>query len=360
MRVFNFTPGPAMLPLSVLERIREELLDYHGIGASIIEISHRSKEFLEVLDQTDQLFRELSQLPKNYQILYVHGGARMQFSAIPMNLLALRPQKKAFYIESGYFAKLARDEAARYGNVSGISSADTNYDRIPSFSLNQVDPETSYIHLTSNNTIYGTCWQSFPDTGTIPLVGDFTSEILARVVDYSRFGAFYASFQKNLGPSGMALVCVREDLLGKSLPETPTMLNYAVCAKDHSLTNTTNTFAIYVMKLFLEWMKDQGGVAALEVINRKKAKLIYDVLDQSKLYKSTTLPAHRSIMNVTFTLPNEALTNKFLKESLQEGLYELKGHRNVGGIRASIYNGMPLAGVEKLVLFMKQFEQKNA
>lgn len=358
-RVFNFGAGPATLPLSVLERIREEFLDYQGIGASIIEISHRSKAFETILNETDQLFRELVALPKNYQILYVHGGARMQFSALPLNLLGRSPTKKALYFESGNFAKLAREEATKYGKIEVVSSANTNYDRIPSFDPQQLSSDLAYVHITTNNTLYGTRWQTFPETGNIPLVGDSTSEILSRVVDYSRFGVIYASFQKNLGPAGMALVCIREDLLSHALPETPTLLNYSVYHKDHSLTNTTNTFAIYVLHLMLQWLKEQGGVSAIEAINEEKAQTLYQILDQSSFYKGVAHPEHRSRMNVTFTLPNDELQERFLKEALKENLYELKGHRNVGGVRASIYNPMPLEGIQALAVFMKEFEKKN-
>ncbi|MGK5092713.1 3-phosphoserine/phosphohydroxythreonine transaminase [Deltaproteobacteria bacterium TL4] len=357
-RVYNFSAGPAMLPTPVMEKVQQEFLDYRGLGASLIEISHRSKEFIELMDQTDALIKELANLPDNYKILYVHGGARMQFSAIPMNFIGRSASKKAYYVESGDFAKLAQKEAMRYGKSEILaSSAGTRFDRIPEIDIAKMDQDAAYLHITSNNTIYGTAWQTFPDTGTIPLIADMTSEILSRTVDYSKFGVIYAGLQKNLGPSGMALVFVREDLLGKAIPETPTLLDYADYAANHSVSNTINTFAVYMLNLILQWMKDQGGVKAIEKVNRKKAALIYKCLDDSQFYKATVHKDHRSLMNATFVLPNEELLNAFVKGATAQGLYALKGHRNVGGVRASIYNAMPLEGVESLVAFMKEFER---
>ncbi|MBF0237385.1 MAG: 3-phosphoserine/phosphohydroxythreonine transaminase [SAR324 cluster bacterium] len=359
-RVYNFGAGPAMLPISVMEKAQAEFLDFNGMGASVIEISHRSKEFEALLAETDTLFKELTSLPENYRILYVHGGARMQFSAIPMNLIARSPSRKAIYVESGDFAKIARKEAERYGKIDVIaSSADTKYDRIPAFDVSKIDQDAAYFHITGNNTIYGTRWQQFPETGNVPLVADFTSEMLSRVVDFSKFGIAYAGLQKNLGPSGVAVVVIREDLLGHAIPETPTLLDYAQYEKDHSMTNTINTFAIYMMKLVLEWFKELGGIAALEKINVQKANILYDLLDNSGFYKAVSHPDHRSIMTVTFNLPSEDLLAKFLKDALKQGLYALKGHRNAGGVRASIYNAMPVAGVNALADFMKEFERQN-
>ena len=358
-QVYNFGAGPAMLPIPVMEKAKEEFLNYNQLGASIIEISHRSKEFEEVINHADALLTELLELPPNYKILYVHGGAQMQFAAVPLNLLGLKPGHKAAYVDSGNFATLARKEATRYGNVTlAASSEDTNFDRIPEFDPTRVDADTSYIHITSNNTIYGTRWQSFPETGNIPLVADSTSELLSRHIDVNKFGLIYAGLQKNLGPAGLACVIVREDLLGKALPSTPTLLNYAVYADKHSLANTNNTFAIYMMSLVMQWLKDQGGVAAIEAINEEKAQLIYHVIDESDFYLGTTHPQHRSRMNVTFNLANPELLDDFLKQALECGLYALKGHRNVGGVRASIYNAMPMAGCQALVDFMMDFERR--
>ncbi|MDO8271646.1 MAG: 3-phosphoserine/phosphohydroxythreonine transaminase [Gammaproteobacteria bacterium] len=359
-RVFNFGAGPAMLPTSVMERARDEFLDFQGMGAGLIEISHRCKEFDAVIDKTDALFKELSGIPDNYKILYVHGGAQMQFSAIPLNLLNLKPAHKAAYVDSGNFAMLARKEASRYGNViCAATSEATNFDRIPAFDPQALDADTSYVHITSNNTIFGTRWHQFPNTGSIPLVADMTSELLSRKLDYNQFGVIFAGLQKNLGPAGMALVLVREDLLGHALPYTPSLLDYSVYAKNHSLYNTNNTFAIYMMMLVLEWLKEQGGVDAIQVQNEKKAKLIYDAIDSTDFYIGSAHKDHRSIMNVTFNIAKPELTDTFVSEANKQGLYALKGHRLVGGIRASIYNAMPVEGCQKLVDFMKDFEKRN-
>ncbi|MEK7260124.1 MAG: 3-phosphoserine/phosphohydroxythreonine transaminase [Pseudomonadota bacterium] len=359
-RVFNFGAGPAMLPTSVMERARDEFLDFQGMGAGLIEISHRCKEFDAVIDKTDALFKELSGIPDNYKILYVHGGAQMQFSAIPLNLLNLKPAHKAAYVDSGNFAMLARKEASRYGNViCAATSEATNFDRIPAFDPQALDADTSYVHITSNNTIFGTRWHQFPTTGGIPLVADMTSELLSRKLDYNQFGVIFAGLQKNLGPAGMALVLIREDLLGHALPYTPSLLDYSVYAKNHSLYNTNNTFAIYMMMLVLEWLKEQGGVDAIEVQNEKKAQLIYDAIDGTDFYIGSAHKDHRSVMNVTFNIAKPELTDTFVSEANKQGLYALKGHRLVGGIRASIYNAMPVEGCQKLVDFMKDFEKRN-
>ncbi len=359
-RVFNFGAGPAMLPTAVMEKAQQEFLDYDGMGASIIEISHRSKEFDAIINATDTLLIELASIPDNYKILYVHGGAQMQFAAVPLNLIGRNSARKAAYIESGNFAKLAAKEATRYGEISTVaSSAVSDYDRIPEFDAYTVDADTSYIHITSNNTLYGTRWQQFPATGDIPLVADMTSELLSRKVDISQFGIIYAGLQKNLGPAGLACVIIREDLLEHALAETPGLLNYKTYAEKHSLANTNNTFAIYIMKLVLEWLRDQGGVEAIESQNDSKAELLYEVIDNSDFYLGVAQREHRSTMNVTFNLANNDLLDKFLAQALEHGLYALKGHRNVGGVRASIYNAMPRVGCETLANFMGEFENNN-
>ncbi|PCJ25595.1 MAG: 3-phosphoserine/phosphohydroxythreonine aminotransferase [SAR86 cluster bacterium] len=359
-QVFNFGAGPAMLPRAVMEKAQQEFLDYNGMGASVIEISHRSKEFDAIINETDSLLKELASIPDNYKILYVHGGAQMQFSAVPMNLINRLPAKKAAYVESGNFAKLSAKEAARYGDVTTIASSEAdNYNSIPAFDASTLDADTSYVHITSNNTLYGTRWQEFPDTGDIPLVADMTSELLSRRIDISKFGIIYAGLQKNLGPAGLACVIIREDLLGLALPETPSLLNYKTYADKHSLANTNNTFAIYMMKLVLEWLRDQGGLDAIETRNEEKAALLYDVIDSSEMYVGVAQKEHRSIMNVTFNLTNNDLLDDFLTQALAKGLYALKGHRNVGGIRASIYNAMPREGCQVLADFMQEFEKAN-
>ncbi|GJM12893.1 MAG: phosphoserine aminotransferase [Pseudohongiella sp.] len=359
-RVFNFGAGPAMLPTAVMERAQKEFLNYQGMGTGLIEISHRSKEFEDVINSADALLTELANIPDNYKILYVHGGAQMQFSAIPMNLINRNPAKKAAYVETGNFAALARKEAARYGNVTVAASSEaTDFDRIPDFDPASLDADTSYVHITSNNTIYGTRWQQFPDTGDIPLVADMTSELLSRRLDISKFGVIFAGLQKNLGPAGLACVIIREDLLGHAIPETPSLLNYKTYADKHSLANTNNTFAIYMMKLVLEWLKGEGGLDVMEARNEEKAALIYDVIDSSDFYLATVQKDHRSTMNVTFNLANNDLLGDFLEQALAKGLYALKGHRNVGGVRASIYNAMPREGCAALAEFMQEFEKNN-
>jgi phosphoserine aminotransferase len=359
-QVYNFGAGPAMLPVPVMERIREEFLDFQGMGVSVIEVSHRAKQFEKVLLDAQESFRQLTNLPDNYKILFVHGGARMQFSALPMNLAGRSASKKCLYVETGNFAKLANKDAKGYGDIQVIaSSADTKYDRLPSITPEMIDQDAAYLHITTNNTLYGSRYSQFPDAGNVPLIADQTSEILSRVVDYSKFGCIYAGLQKNLGPSGTAIVVIREDLLGHASAETPVLLNYEQCAKDNSLTNTANTFAIYVTGLVLEWLQEQGGIAAIEKINEQKAKTLYDLIDAGDYYRGVIQPEVRGTMNVSFNLASEELEAKFLKEAGEKGLYALKGHRSVGGIRASIYNAMPLAGVDTLASFMKEFESKN-
>ncbi len=359
-RIFNFGAGPAMLPESVMKKAQADLLDFKGLGVSVIEVSHRTKEFEGLVDETNQLFRKLSNLPDNYKIIYIHGGAQMQFSAIPLNLIGRSPVKKALFFETGNFAKQAREEASRYGEAKIVaSSAATNFDRIPFYEPTDLDDDAAYVHITSNNTIMGTQWKKYPETGALPLVIDATSDMLSQVVDFSQVGVMFASLQKNLGPPGVALVVIREDLLGHALPETPKLLNYELNVKNNSMINTVNTFGIYMVNLVLQWLEEQGGVEAIEVQNRKKAASLYEVIDNSGFYKAFAQLEHRSMMNVPFNLPSEELLAKFLKEALAEGFYALKGHRAVGGARASIYNAMPLAGVEGLRSFMEEFERRN-
>jgi len=349
-----------MLPIEVMKKAQEEFLDYNNMGASVIEISHRSKEFDEILNRTDDLLRELANIPSNYKILYVHGGAQMQFSAVPLNLINRNPARKASFILTGTWAVKASKEASRYGTALDIaSSKDSNFNYIPEFNASMLDPESSYVHIVSNNTLYGTRWQSIPKTGDIPLVADMTSEFMSRKLDISQFGIIFAGLQKNLGPAGLAVVIIREDLLEHALPETPGLLNYKTYSEQHSLANTNNTFAIYMMSLVMEWLKDQGGVDKIEMQNEAKAKLIYDYIDSTDFYFGTADPAHRSIMNVTFKLLNEDLLSNFLEQAETNSLYALKGHRAVGGVRASIYNAMPISGCEALVNFMKEFEKNN-
>ena len=358
-RVFNFGAGPAMLPLEVMQQAQAEFLNYQNLGASVIEISHRSGEFDDIINRCDALLTELAGVPDNYKILYVHGGAQMQFSAVPLNLINRKASNKASFVLTGNWAVKASKEAARYGmSINLASSEDKNFSYIPDYDVGLLDPESSYLHITSNNTLFGTRWHSFPETGEVPLVADMTSEFLSRKLDINQFGLIFAGLQKNLGPAGLALVIIRDDLLEYALPATPGLLNYQVYAEQHSLANTTNTFAIYLMSLVLQWLKDQGGVAQMETQNEAKADLIYDAIDDSDFYYGTADSAHRSIMNITFNLHNEDLLGEFVKQAEAADLYALKGHRAVGGARASIYNAMPRAGCEALVEFMSDFERR--
>lgn len=359
-RVFNFSPGPAMLPDEVMLQVQKEFLNYGGLGASIIEISHRSKDYVGVVEEAVALFRELVALPDHYTVIFVHGGARMQFSAVPMNLIGLKAAHKACYVETGVFSATAIKDAAPYGAIETVASGrGEKFTRIPDLDVNRIPRDASYLHITTNNTAYGTRWNQFPETGDLPLVGDATSEILSRVMDYSRFALVYASLQKNLGPAGTAIVVVRKDLLGHALPMTPPLLNYATVDKGQSLINTPGSFNIYFAREVLRWIKKEGGVSEIERRNNQKAGLLYNLLDQSHFYRPLVDKAHRSTMNVTFDLPTPEALEAFLKEAGRQGLTALKGYREVGGVRASIYNGMPLEGVEALVSFMKEFEQKR-
>ncbi len=361
-RVYNFSAGPAMLPDPVMLQIREEFLNFSGLGASIIEISHRSKEFDGVVEQAIALFRELTGLPENYHVLFVHGGGRMQFSSVPMNLLG-GAKKKALYVETDTFSSEAINDAAAYGEVKVIASGKKDgFSKLPAVTRDLVDQDAAYLHITTNNTTSGTAWRNFPGAdvrGDVPLVGDSTSEILSRVVDYSNFGVVFAGLQKNLGPSVTALVIIRKDLCGKAQKITPPLLNYATLAEKNSMLNTPSTFNIYVAKLVMEWIKKEGGLAEIERRNNAKIKTVYDVIDASKFYTGVVQPAHRSHMNATFRLPSEELTAKFLKEANQQSLYALMGYRTIGGIRASMYNAMPLSGAQALASFMKEFERVN-
>ncbi|MBD1401295.1 3-phosphoserine/phosphohydroxythreonine transaminase [Pelovirga terrestris] len=359
-RVYNFGAGPAMLPEPVMRKIQEEWLNYRGMGVSIIEISHRADAFIEVLEEAKALFRELTDLPDNYRILFMHGGARMVFSALPLNLAGRCATRKCLYAETGNFAKVAAQEAQKFCQVKTvISSAAGGYDHIPELPLELIDQDAAYLHITGNNTIFGTRWNTFPETGKVPLIADMTSELLSRRIDYRRFGAVYAGLQKNLGPSGMAMVIIRDDLLGFADAVTPTLLDFTQADKDNSLTNTTNTFAVYVIKLVLEWLQEQGGVAAMEEINEAKAARLYQVIDDGDFYRGIARKDHRSIMNVSFLLNGDGLTAKFLQQAEDRGLYALKGYRSVGGVRASIYNPMPMVGVEKLATFMEEFAARH-
>ena len=358
-RIWNFNPGPATLPLPVLEKIKEEIPDYDGTGMAVMELSHRSKPYAAIHEAAKNLLVELFEIPENYKILFLQGGASLQFAMVPMNLLG--DGKSADYINTGSWSKKAIKEANILGTakVAG-SSEDTNFNRIPKQSELTLDPDAVYVHITSNNTIAGTQWATFPDTGNVPIVSDMSSDILSRQLDFSRFGLIYAGAQKNLGPSGVTVVIIRDDMVAKSREDIPTLLRYATHVDKDSLFNTPPTFAIYIVKLVLEWMKDQGGLEAVEKTNREKGKLLYDTMDaNNEFYRGTVEPDSRSLMNVTFRLPSEELESQFISEALENGFGGLKGHRSVGGIRVSMYNAMPLEGIKALTDFMVDFSKKN-
>ena len=356
-RVYNFSPGPSMLALPVLERAQQSLCCYGTAGMSVMEMSHRSKMFTDIYDQAVADLRALMAIPEEYEVLFLQGGATQQFSAIPLNLMV---RGKADYIDSGNFAHLAAEEAKRYGAVNiAASSREDTYTHIPDLAKAAFDPEADYVHITSNNTIYGTRYVELPQV-SVPLVTDASSMILSEVMDVTRFGVIYAGAQKNIGPSGLCVLIVRKDLLGHAQAICPKLLNWEVQAKAGSMYNTPNTWGIYIAGLTFQWLKAEGGVAAMEQRNIEKAALLYDFLDNSRLFRPTAEKKYRSRMNVTFVTGDAEKDAAFVKAAAAEGLVNLKGHRSVGGMRASIYNAMPREGVVKLVDFMKRFEQQNA
>ena len=354
-RVYNFAPGPSMLPLPVLERVQKELLCYGSTGMSVMEMSHRSKMYLEIFEQAKADFREVMGVPEGYSVLFLQGGATAMFAAVAMNLMQ---GGSADYVDSGNFAHNALVEAKKYGEVRiAGSSREDNYTHIPEYTLS---PDARYVHITTNNTIYGTRWSKLPETGSVPLGADMSSNILSEVYDVSRFGLIYAGAQKNVAPAGVVLVVVRNDLLGHALPITPKVMDYSIMTEKDSMLNTPNCFGIYVAGLVFQWIRDQGGVPALEKINIEKANLLYNFLDESRLFRGTAEKRDRSRMNVTFVTGDPEKDAQFVKEAAARGLVNVKGHRIVGGMRASIYNAMPIEGVQALVSFMKEFEAKNA
>ena len=356
-RVYNFSAGPSMLPLEVLERAGAEITNYQGSGMSVMEMSHRSKVYDKIFQDTRSRFRKLFHVPDNYHILFLQGGASTQFSMVPMNLIGRTG--KADYAVTGNFSNIAYKEAKKYGTINlAASSEDMKHTYIPTQDQLKLDPEASYFHYCANNTIYGTEWQYVPDTGDVPLVCDMSSNFLSRVVDVSKYGIIYGGAQKNLAPAGLTIVIVRDDLLGHELPYTPMMLGYKLMADKDSMYNTPPCWCIYMLGLVLEWLESKGGVEGMEQIKHAKAQLLYDVLDDSKLFTCAARPGSRSDMNVTFRSASEEMDAKFIAEATAAGFVNLKGHRVVGGMRASIYNAMPTEGVEKLAEFIKAFEQK--
>ena len=358
-RVYNFSAGPSMLPESVLSKAAAEMMDYQGSGQSVMEMSHRSKVYQGIFDETEALLREVMEIPDNYKVLFLQGGASSQFAMIPMNLM--NGSGKADYVVTGQFAKKAYKEAARYGEVKVVaSSEDKTFSYIPKLDPATFTPDADYFYICMNNTIFGTVYHDLPETGDVPLVADASSCILSRPIDVSKFGILYAGAQKNMAPAGVTVVIIREDLIGKTMDKTPTMFDYAAHAEAGSMYNTPPCWSIYMMKLVLEWIKnDVGGLDKMLERNEKKAALLYDFLDNSKLFKSPVAKEDRSLMNVPFVTGDADLDAKFVKEAAAAGLVNIKGHRSVGGMRASIYNAMPYEGVEKLVAFMAQFEKEN-
>ncbi|MEW5802809.1 MAG: 3-phosphoserine/phosphohydroxythreonine transaminase [bacterium] len=359
-RVYNFSAGPAVLPEEVLKRAGEEMLDWHGSGMSVMEMSHRGKEFIAIAAQAEADLRSLINVPPNYKILFLQGGATGQFAAVPMNLL--RGRKKADYVNTGQWAKKAIAEAKKYCEVNiAATSQDANFTYVPPMDTWQLSKDAAYLHYTSNETIGGVEFNWVPDASDdVPLACDMSSNILSRPVDVTRYGVIYAGAQKNIGPAGLTVVIVREDLLGAALPGTPTIFDYKTQAENDSMYNTPPTYAIYIAGLVFQWIKDQGGLEAMEQKNIRKAQLLYDLIDSSALYQSPVAKENRSRMNVPFTLKKPNLDEQFLKEAKGQGLLQLKGHRSVGGMRASIYNAMPEEGVKVLCTFMKDFEARNA
>jgi phosphoserine aminotransferase len=358
-KIYNFAAGPAVLPSDVLQQVQAELLDWRGSGMSVMEMSHRGKEFMGIAAEAEADLRELMGIPANYKVLFLQGGGSAQFAMIPMNLL--RGKKTADYLNTGEWSKKAISEAKKYCEVNVVAtSADKNFSYAPTQDQWKLNPEAAYVHYCSNETIGGVEIFWTPEVGTVPLVADMSSHILSRPIDVSKYAMIYAGAQKNIGPAGLAIIIVREDLIGETLPGTPSMYDYKIHAENESMYNTPPTFGIYVAGLVFKWLKAKGGLSAMEKINIEKANLLYDYLDTTDFYDCPTAKENRSRMNIPFTLKNEALDDEFLKQSKALGLVQLKGHRSVGGMRASIYNAMPVEGVRVLVQFMKDFEKSNS
>ena len=358
-RVYNFSAGPSILPEVVLKQAADEMLDYQGSGQSVMEMSHRSKTYDAIIKEAEKDLRDLMNIPDNYKVLFLQGGASQQFAAVPMNLMK---NGVADYIITGQWAKKAYQEAKKYGKANAVaSSEDKTFSYIPDCSDLPIDDDADYVYICHNNTIYGTAYKTLPNTKGKILVADMSSDILSQPVNVSDYGLIYFGVQKNVGPAGVVVVIIREDLIRDDLPEyVPTMLKYKTQADAESLYNTPPCYGIYICGLVFKWVKDMGGLKAMKEHNEKKAKILYDFLDQSKMFKGTFEKKDRSLMNVPFVTGNDELDAKFVKEATEAGFVNLKGHRSVGGMRASIYNAMPIEGVEKLVAFMKEFEEKNA
>jgi phosphoserine aminotransferase len=361
-RVYNFSAGPATLPEAVLKRAADEMLEYGESGQSVMEMSHRSKEYQAIIDECEASLRKVMSIPDNYKVLFLQGGASSQFAMIPLNLM--NKTGKADFVITGQWANKAYQEAAKLCGAENCnvvaSSKDKTFSYIPELDKSKFNPTADYFHICQNNTIYGTKWAELPDTGDVPLVADLSSCILSEPVDVSKYGMIYAGAQKNMGPAGLTVVIIREDLIGNAKEGTPTMFDYKIHADNGSMYNTPPTYGIYILKLVLDWVMEMGGLEKMKEINEKKAKVIYDYLDSSSMFKATVQGKDRSLMNVPFVTGNADLDAKFVAEAKKAGFINIKGHRSVGGMRASIYNAMPVEGVEKLVEFMKKFESENA
>jgi phosphoserine aminotransferase len=357
-RIFNFSAGPAVLPLPVLEEARRDLIALPGVGMSVLEVSHRSKVFEDLLARAEADMRALAGIPSNYRVLFLQGGASLQFTMVPMNLL--REGATADYVVTGVWATKAAEEARKIGNVHIAATMKAEqFTRVPRAEELVLTPGAAYVHITSNNTIYGTQWKDLPDVGDAPLVNDTSSDMLSRPIDVSKHGVIYAGAQKNMGPAGVTVVIVREDLLARSVASLPAMLSYVVHAENRSLYNTPPVFAIYLLGLVIRWLIGEGGLEAIARTNQRKAAKLYAEIDRTGFYRGTAQKDSRSLMNVTFRLASEELEQRFVKEAEKAGLDGLKGHRSAGGIRASIYNAFPEAGVDALVTFMKEYEKRN-
>lgn len=357
-RVYNFSAGPSVLPLEVLEKAGKEMTNYGDAGMSVMEMSHRSKDFDNIIKEAEALFRELMNVPDNYKVLFLQGGGSTQFAMIPLNLM--RNSKKADYIVTGQWAKKAMTEAKKFGDIKVVATSEPDtYTYIPKVKKEDFREDADYVYITANNTIYGTRYPYIPETGDIPLVADMSSNILSQEYDISKFGLIFAGAQKNFGPAGLVVCIIREDLIGFAPENCPTMLNYKTQADNDSLYNTPPTYSIYIAKLVFEWLKAKGGVKAMQKINERKAAKLYDAIDKSELFKCPVNKEDRSLMNVVFVTGDADLDKKFIAEAKAVGLVNLGGHRTVGGMRASIYNAMPEEGVDALIDFMQKFEKEN-
>lgn len=356
-RVYNFSAGPAVLPEEVLKQASQEMLNYKNSGMSVMEMSHRGKEFTEIIDTAKNDLRKIMNIPDNYEVLFLQGGASLQFAMIPINLMK---NKKADYVHTGQWTKKAIAEAKKVGTVNIVaSSEDKNFTYIPKLDKDKFSKDADYFYIVTNNTIYGTVYENLPDTGNVPLVADMSSNILSEEIDVSKFGVIFAGAQKNIGPAGLTIVIIRKDLIADLEDSVPTLLRYKTHVDAKSLFNTPPSYSIYMAGLVFKWIKDLGGVEKVEKINKEKAAILYDYIDQSELFKSPVVKENRSLMNVPFVTGDAEMDAKFIKEAAEKGLKTLKGHRTVGGMRASIYNAMPVEGVKALVEFMKEFEAKN-